>query len=155
MYELLLLIVFSGIVSGYFLSLIAPEELEQGQRYFEILRNILFGMFVYFLVQGLTHNTIISLILAVTVFCLTYRVPYFSAYYALSGLSIFFLINSGYLLIVCVILFVLGLTMASLYSSCYVKYEKIKQKKALIVNILKAYFWFLIIGWLPFIFSYF
>ncbi|MFW5991466.1 MAG: hypothetical protein ACOCQX_04515 [Candidatus Nanoarchaeia archaeon] len=153
MYEFLVVIVaFSGLIAGYLLSLIAPEELRPGQYYFEMIRYVSLILFILLVGSSLTESPIISASVVLLFFALLYFTGYIGLFYLLSAGLIIFLVQP-YILAGGILLFLCGMASASVLAVKYEKNEKIKNKTELLLHTFKVYGWFLIIGLLPFLFS--
>lgn len=154
MHELLPIIIFTGIFTGYFLSLIAPEELRDGRYYFEAFANVTLSLFVLIVFLSITGNLYVSPGVAIIFFLLLYWVKYVGLLYILSGAGIFFLGKPEYLLFASIFLFLTGMALSSIIAVDYEENEMIKGKMQLLFHILKNYGWFLLAGLLPFLLSY-
>lgn len=151
--ELLPVTVFLGVFSGYFLALIAPEELRDGKYYFEVFRNISMSVFVLMLLLQISNSYIVSGLVTIIIFYMLYKLQYVGLVYILSGFTLYF-IDSVFILTASGMLFLTGMCLASILAVDYEKHEKIIHKKELLIHTLKNYSWFLVLALLPFFFSY-
>ena len=155
-YTLILLVCFFGIIFGYILSLITPEELRKGRRYFDWLARILIFLIMFFFIMY-TKMTIFSIIFLVIVILIVLfaRKTYLDYLYPLMGIIILLTIqNTSLLIIEASLVFIFGLVIASLFMTKFEKGEKICGSKIKIfLQLLFRYVLFLAIGLLFFLFS--
>ena len=148
---LLSIIIFLGTFSGYALSLIAPEELVPGKDYLKFFYSIIIGLII-----TLTLNPFYKIISWITFFIVVYlifKLKYSKYTYLIIGLILFIpnLINFNILII---LLFILGFGVSSIEAVKFTKKNVIKQKKELLILIIKRYIWIIPITLLPYAFSY-
>jgi hypothetical protein len=160
----LILVAFLGIFAGYFLSLIAPEEIKEGYKYFVIMQNTLFSILIaviaFYFTGMITGSALISiavsLILAVLAFALLYSKNFVGALYVFLGITLYTVRDrTEYLIIISCLIYFIGITAASMLAYDYVKDEKIQHPKKYLAALLVRYVWFIPAAFLPFIFSYF
>jgi hypothetical protein len=159
---MLTIVAFLGVLAGYFLCLIAPEEIKDGYKYFAALQNILFSIFVsvlfMFLVGGFTNSIIIifvPIILGVIVFFILHWKNIVRRIYIFIGIPLYILRDSmGYLLAASTIIFLIGIAIAGIAANDYVKNEKIPEKIRLLKKLMIEYIWFVPAAILPFLLSY-
>jgi len=159
---LLIIAVFMGIIAGYFLSLIAAEEIKPGYSYFVLMQNIVFSILIAVISLYLTQNLIIPVIAAVIIFSVLYWKNIVGNLYIFSGLLLFIVKNSPeYLILSSSLLFILGLPVAGISAYGFVKKLKIKnveqeiieKKLDLLKHLALRFIWFIPIALLPFLFS--
>jgi hypothetical protein len=161
---ILAIVAFLGIITGYFLCLIAPEEIKEGYKYFISMQNILFSIIasvlVMFFTIGFTSTDswlimiIIPIILGVIVFFLLYWKNIVGSIYIFIGIPLYVLRdNADYLLTMSSLIFLIGIPIAGIAGYDYVKNEKI-QKLELLKKLIIRYIWFVPATILPFILSY-
>jgi hypothetical protein len=150
-YSLLVLTCFGGTIAGYILTLIAPEELQTGKRYFELFYRLMlmFSIAVSaFLVFSLPVGIVVLLALAYPV--MKSAVVYLKYPYLTLGLLLFpFIDGTEALIAVSSMLFVCGLPLASIEAQRFVKKERIADKIGLLKTVIVRYVWFVPIGLLP------
>jgi hypothetical protein len=156
---LILIVSFFGIIIGYFLSLIAPEELIPGKDYLlfyrKLIISLLIGVFFTFFINDLLFKIITFFIAFVIKFIIFYKIKHFnnlsekfySIFYYLCPFFIIYVNNDlNYLIIISIIVFVLGTINSSIFSIKYVKDEKIFEKFVLFKKMLFIYLPYLIIS---------
>jgi hypothetical protein len=81
-YFLVLLAAYLGIVAGYFIMLVAPEEKKPGMKYFNFLSYFIFYLSIAFIILFSYKNPIYLLIVLVLgiIFYLSKRIQLYSAY---------------------------------------------------------------------------
>jgi len=141
------LIAFLGLISGYFLALIAPEEIKPGYKYLVIWQNILISVAIGFVFSGF-----ISVIVAVMVILLLLMKNLAPKLYIFSGLLIFLADNQ---LVMAVLVFLFGMPIAGTAAYDYVKKDKINEKMASFHHLIKNYIWYLPIAYIPYITTFF
>lgn len=155
---LIVLVCFLGLISGYFLSFIAPEELKPGYKYIVIFQNILLSISIAILVASSFDNIVNSIgaaiLCSVAIFYMTIKKDISARLYIFLGLPLFFM-EGNELALYSSLVFILGVAIASLHAESFVKNEKINDKKNLFLSLMKKHWLFLVIGLLPFLFSYF
>jgi hypothetical protein len=108
-YLLILLLSYIGILAGYIILLLAPEEKKPGMKYFYPLNIGLFLVFVVLMVWA--KFEIISVVLALASVLLFFRFKNFQIHtaYIFFGLSYFLLSDNAYFIIFPVLIFMYGL----------------------------------------------
>lgn len=150
----LLISSIGGILAGYLLALIAPEELEYGKPYFVIFQNITFSLFALTAVYYFAPGYILPIIAAFVIFGLGYFFNVTKLFYLPAGAVFFFISESNILLLAGLMFFLTGVGASSYEATKFVKNEKIKNKLKLFKSIFKYYSWTLLFGILPFLISY-
>lgn len=143
--------VFLGVIAGYALALIAPEELRPGYKNLVVFRNILFSAFAavicFYYINGYINYFVFPLLIAVIMLYGLSKKDFFIYLYWLSSVSLAFLWQSkDYLMVVSVLLFLCGMCSASISAVSYVKDDNILKKKALLLKILKKHSLFVVSG---------
>ncbi len=152
---LVTIVAFSGVLAGYFLSLIAPEELELGKKYFILFQNMSYALFLLVITFYFTSLIIVSSLVSVLVFSLGYFYNVSKFLYIPSGLLFFFVGQDEILLLVSILFFLTGMGAGSYEATKYVKNEKVNGKINLLRSLLFYYGWFVPLAVLPFFLSYF
>ena len=155
-YILILLVCFLGIAFGFILSLIAPEELRQGKRYFDWLARILIFLIMLFFIMSTTMTMFPIIFLVIVILIVLFaRKSYLDYLYPLMGIVILLTVQDiNVLVIESSLIFILGLVIASLFMVRFEKDEKISGSKTMMfLQLLLRYVLFLIIGLLFFLFS--
>ncbi|MFW6014583.1 MAG: hypothetical protein ACOCQG_05380 [Candidatus Nanoarchaeia archaeon] len=150
----LLISAFGGILAGYVLSLIAPEELEYGKPYFVIFQNVTFSLFVLTAVYYFAPVYVLPIVSALVIIGLGYVFNVAKLLYLPASGVFFFIGESDILLLAGLMFFLTGVGASSYEATKFVKNEKIKNKLKLLKSILKYYSWTLLFGLLPFLISY-
>ncbi|MBT4824752.1 hypothetical protein HN695_04215 [Candidatus Woesearchaeota archaeon] len=153
-YLLILLTSFSGIIFGYVLSLIAPEELNPGKKYFEWLARFLVLLIMIFYIINTPLTIFPLLFLAIIILMVIFSREYLFYIYPLFGLVIWAsLYNQQLLIIQSSLIFILGIVISSMYMVQHEKKEEIIGSKFnILLQILLRTFLFLVIGVLFFLF---
>ncbi len=146
---------FTGILAGYLLALIAPEELEIGKKYFILFQNMAYTLFLFVLFSFFLETFIASFVISIAFFTLTYFYDIAKILYIPSAAIFFFINDSNVLLLSSFLFFLTGVGIASHEAVKYVKKEQIKQKKILLKNLIKKYGLAIPVAISPFLFSYF
>lgn len=145
----ILITCFFGVISGYLVSLIAPEELRKGSRYFEWLSRILVvAIIIGFILNsklGVFHIVLlVSICLIIICFwkdCTDYIYILSSIILAISSE------NTNLLIAESSMIFLLGMVNASRYMLNFEKDEKIDGKKInLFFRVIVRYILFLVVG---------
>jgi len=150
-YVLVSIIVFLGTISGYALSLIAPEELRSGRIHLKFFYSILVGLIIALPIR--IYSPIFSWIVYFIVIIFIYKLRYIKYIYLVMGVFLFFSIETNFIL-VSSLLFMLGMPVASIEAVKFEKDKKIKKKKALFWLVIRRYIWIIPVSLLPFLFSY-
>jgi hypothetical protein len=152
-YSLLVLGCFGGVIAGYILALIAPEELLFGKKYFELFyRLMLLGTLsiAAFLIINPIVGILVFIALAYPV--IKSSISYLKYPYLTLGILAFPFVDSpDKLLIIASLTFVTGLPLASLEAIPFVRKERITDKLRVARLLLLRYIWFIPIGVLPFV----
>jgi hypothetical protein len=110
-----------GLLSGYALSLIAPEELKDGKKYLIILRRALFVAISLIILYGLWSTPIYFILVLISMIILTYLIEWKSIFFQIFVYALFigiqFLINQE---IITTLLFLYGFPVAALIQ-CHLK----------------------------------
>jgi fructose-specific phosphotransferase system IIC component len=77
----LIVAIFGGFISGYFVGAIAKEELKAGKKYFVWLKNILFLVIVAVLILAFSTRSMDSYFLLVAALIFLYEFPAGSLFY--------------------------------------------------------------------------
>lgn len=146
-YILILITCYLGIIGGYFLAIIAPEELKKGRKYFVFLGKIIIILIISFLIwhQGINYFTGFYMALILLVCILSER--YMEYIYPLTAIALFLSKESMESLIYqSSFIFILGMVMGSLFMAEHEKNEKIENKIKLFFLLFLRYIFFVIIG---------
>jgi predicted Na+-dependent transporter len=155
-YSSILLVSFLGIISGFFLSLIAPEELKPGKKYFDWIARIILFLIMFFFItytkSGIFHYIYLLIIIFIVLIA---RDKYLDFSYPLFSIVLFFsIIDKTLLLIQSSLIFILGLVIASMFMMKYEKKEAIMGSRIKIFGmLLLRYVLFLVIGLIFFVFN--
>ncbi|MBT4541093.1 hypothetical protein HOC35_06270 [Candidatus Woesearchaeota archaeon] len=155
-YSLILLVSFLGIISGFILSLIAPEELRSGKRYFDWLARIIVFLIMFFFIIYTKATSFHYIFLVIIILLVLFtKNKYLDYSYPLFSIVIFFSLESTTLLLIqSSLIFILGLVIASLFMTKYENKEKIIGSRIKIFGLLLLrYVLFLIIGLLFYLFA--
>lgn len=155
-YLSILLVCFLGIISGYFISLIAPEELRKGKTYFEWLaRIIVFLIMLFFILIYETSSVFIIIFVIIVISLITISKTYLDYLYSLFSIIIFTVSNNqNFLIIESSLIFILGIITASLFMIKFEKDEIIQGSKLnIFFHLIARYGLFVIIGVLFFVFG--
>lgn len=153
--------VYLGVIGGYFLAMIAPEELKPGYKYLVIFQNIVSSIFVsvvaLFLMNGIVKPIpadIIAMLAAIGTYYYLCQKNLSRWIFMVGGIFIFFSRNDvNFHLLISVILFMIAAINVSAYAEKYVKKDEIKKKKELLLDVLKRYSLFFVFSILPYIVS--
>lgn len=146
---ILAIIIFLGILSGYFLCLIAPEEIKPGYKYLIIMQNIVFAIFISVLAVFILRKFIILLDFSFfsvqsQLFVLSFLMPtaagvLFGAIafmlikkknvvlglYKFTGIPLFFIFSyADFLIVLSSLLFIMGMPIATAQAYDYVRESK-------------------------------
>ncbi|MFP4403063.1 MAG: hypothetical protein ACLFPJ_01790 [Candidatus Woesearchaeota archaeon] len=146
---------FCGIIIGYLLSLIAPEELICGKKYFINFKKILITIFISFFITFLFNNLIIKSIIFIILvilsniilFKINIKNKYYSTFYYVSFLPIIIVSqNINYLITMSIIVYILSTVYSTIFSANlkYVKNEKIINKITLFKHTMLNFYPYLI-----------
>ena len=142
-YLVLLILAFIGLFIGLLISYASQEELKPGLKYFNILRHLLFiAILIVFFVKNPSILFIILIAVLIIIFSFSrHRETLY--YYALA--VIFFLSwrFNGFALLAPLI-FLYGFPVGSIYLYHHIKDKK--NKKKIILGVLRQYAGFLIVG---------
>ncbi|MBI4453335.1 hypothetical protein HY636_01710 [Candidatus Woesearchaeota archaeon] len=155
-YLLILLVCFLGIISGFFISLIAPEELRKGKTYFEWLaRIIVFLIVLFFILMQERLTVFVAVFMIIIIAIIIISKAYLDYLYSLSSIIIFTISNNQKSLIIeSSLVFILGIITASLFMIRFEKNEVVQGPKLRIFFQLTArYILFVVIGVLFFVFG--
>ena len=86
---MILLASILGLFSGYLLSLIAPEELKDGKKYFIILRRALFVAISIILLHSLWSTPVYFILFLAVVAIITYLIEWKSFYFQILVYTLF------------------------------------------------------------------
>ncbi|MBS3122795.1 hypothetical protein J4434_07985 [Candidatus Woesearchaeota archaeon] len=155
-YLSILLVCFLGIISGYFTSLIASEELRKGKTYFEWFAKIIVFLIMLFFIlmyEKLTIFTIIFIIIVIILIIISKT--YLDYLYSLFSIIIFTVSNNQKILIIeSSLIFILGIITASLFMIRFEKNEMIHGSKLnIFFHLIARYGLFVVVGILFFVFG--
>jgi len=139
------LIVFLGIVCGYALALIAPEEILPGKKHLYMAACALLGL--YF---GSLEHSFAGIVIAACSAMLIFYIGRFYIWYILAGAFVYSaqgnIASLG-------LLFLAGFPIATLDAQEYVDDDKITDWKSLLKKVLIKYSAFIPVAFLPFLLS--
>ena len=122
--------------------------------------SILIAVIAFYFTGTITGSAVISiavsLIFAVAAFTLLYWKNFVGALYVFLGILLYTVKgNIEPLIIVSCLIYLIGITVASMLAYDYVKNEKIQHWGKYLGVLLVRYIWFIPVAFLPFLFSYF
>ena len=155
-YILATFIAFAGSLLGYALSLICPEELKAGKRYFGTLYSIFFALSLFTAVSG--YSFVVSLIFgAVALFgalLLRRSIRSLRFLFFLQGIFLYLShVSDTALFRTASLILVSGFALVSMEGAVFVEDDKIRQKIRLLAVTLKYYPWIFASALLPFLIS--
>ena len=151
LFFILSITVFMGTISGYFLALIAPEELKGGKRYLKIMYSLVFALTLA--IAASVYSLVLALIIFPILFILVFKLKRIGITYYLMPLLLFVVMDYEVFHFEASLMFLLGMPLASLESLGFVKENKIRKPFSLLGRIIRRYIWFIPISLLPFLFS--
>lgn len=146
------LLSFLGLIAGYFLVLIAPEEIEPGYKYFVIMQNVLFSSFIATVIIVLFSSRIVSFFaigISLLVFHFLYKRDYVRRVFFLTPLIYIFLNSQEMMIFFASLIVLLGMTVVAVQAIDYVKKEEVKKRKKFLFHILKYHSLFILVSLLP------
>jgi len=150
-YALISFIVFLGIIAGYALSLIAPEEIRPGKVHLKFFYSIVVGLIIALTIRGLSN--VLSWVVYFIVIMAVFQLRYVKYLYPVMGIFLYLSIGN-YFSYVSPLLFMLGLSVASIEAYGFVHDEKIEKKWQLLGLVTWRYVWIIPVSLLPFLVSY-
>ncbi len=150
-YAIISFIVFLGIIAGYGLSLIAPEEIRPGRMHLKFFYSILVGLIIALTMRSI--SPILSWIAYIIIIIVVFQFKYVKYLYPVMGIFLYISIGN-YFNYVAPLLFMLGLPVSSMESHDFVKDDKIKNKAGLLLLVARRYIWIIPVSLLPFLISY-
>jgi len=160
-YVLLLLFSFLGLIIGIFISKMTIEEITRASRYLKYLNILLVPLI--FLIASYNINSLYSIIFSsiVLITLIVFKNKYNDAWtYACMGAALYISTISQESLNVSVLIFVYGISVATIDASAHYKKKingeiKLTEKTMLVKKILSKYTYYLLVGILFFVvFSY-
>jgi hypothetical protein len=118
-YLLISLIVYSGLLFGIILSMMAKEEIKPGKKYFILVHNIILAFILYFILEIINANPFVTLLLplAFVIFLFRYTLTYSKSnvlYPILGGFFYISSFNTSQLLLVSTLIFFYGVLVGTL-----------------------------------------
>ncbi len=155
-YLLILIVCFSGIIFGFILSLVAPEELRPGQKYLNwLLKLLVFLVVFFFIIQSVNTFFTLAFLFVVVVSATILGKRYLQYIYPLFSIILLIVSRSQTLLVIeASLVFMIGLVMSSLYMVNFENSENIVgSKMKIFFELVLRNVLFLIIGILFYIFA--
>ncbi len=118
-YFLISLVVYSGLLFGIILSLMAKEELKSGKKYFILVHNILLAFILFFILEYINANPFVILLLPLVfvIFLFKYTLTYSKShvlYPILGGLFYIVSSNTNQFLLMSTLIFFYGVVVGTL-----------------------------------------
>ena len=131
-YISLLVVCFLGIIFGFILALIAPEELWPGQKYLDkLLKFLVFLVVILFVISSVKTYFTLAFLFVVVVLATVLGRRYLQYIYPLLSIILLVASKSQTLLVIeASLIFLTGLVMSSLYMVGFENSEKIVGSKA-------------------------
>ena len=148
-YLLSIVAVFFGIVGGFVLSWIAPEELLPGKKYFVFAKKLIFTLILLLLVYFLQLGLFYEILLIVIILLFVIVIPLKSVIFYPATAVILMLVSQqpNFFMVMSVLIFIYGMIISTLFCSRFVKKEKLQGNIFLILfKLLLRYISFLVIG---------
>ena len=134
-YLLISVVSYLGVIAGYILMLVAPEEKKEGMKYFNVIQHFLFLIFVLFAIF-FKFSDILFILGGVLALALFYSLKRYQIHVSYLSFSVFFYLFSASteFLIFSVIIFIYGLAAGSILFD-------LKDKKTSLLKVFSlAYF---------------
>lgn len=146
------LLSFLGVIGGYFLVLIAPEEIEPGYKYFVIFQNLLLSSLIASIIIVFFNSKYVSFFaigISLFVFYFLYRYNFAQRIFVAVPVVFVFLREESLVIFFMALIVVLGMGISTVQGIDYVKNEKIKKKKEFLLHLLKYHALYFLFALLP------
>ena len=148
-FVLSIIAVFLGVLGGFLLSWIAPEELLPGRKYFMFAKKLLLSVILILFVYSLQLLLGYEILLVALVILLVIIAPLKARiFYPLTALVLVLSLSQPNLFLVqAVLVFVYGMIISTIYCSSFIKKESFTETPGrILIKLILRYISFLIVG---------